>query len=195
MPFNAVDLIILVPVVAMAIKGLKNGLIHEVFGLIGQILAIFAAFTYMDKVGQFLIGFLGMSGGWVPLVSFILLYVVIIVLVNLLIKTLNAVVKFAFLSLYNVILGAIFSAFKAILVYSVILILLIGFNLPGENTRDGSLLYGYVLPVAPATYNVVAKVYPGVSNFTDDVGKYLDEFNPFNHFSGKQLEELEQFNN
>lgn len=185
MPFNAVDIVIFVPLVAMAIKGLKNGLIHEVLSLFGQIIAIFLSFTYMNEVGQILVGYLGMSNAWVPLLAFIAIYILVIILVNLIIKVLNAMVKLAFLSVYNLILGAIFSALKATLLFSVIFILLLGFDIPDKETRENSLLYEYVLPIAPGAYNAVAVIYPGVTNFEGDVTEYMDKFNPFNNYKSE----------
>ena len=55
MPFNLVDLIVAVPLAAMFIKGMKNGFAHEIISLVGQIAAIFLAFTYMEQLGQAII--------------------------------------------------------------------------------------------------------------------------------------------
>ncbi len=183
MPVNLLDIILAVPLIAMAIKGLKNGFVHEVFSLLGQIIAIFLAFTYMDVVGNIIIGFLGISNAWIPLLGFVALYLVIIILVNLLIKVLNAMIKFVYLSNLNMIAGAIFSTFKAVLVISVIFLLFRAFDLPNDQTRESSLLYRYIAPVAPVTYNVVANVYPGVTSFAEEAGTYIDRFSPFSDFT------------
>lgn len=189
MPFNAVDIIILIPLLAMALKGLKNGLIHEFFALFGQAAAIFLGFTYIDTAGQILIGYIGMSGPWVPLFAFIAIYAIVMIIVYILIKVFNAAVQLAFLSGFNMIAGALFGMYKAALVFSVVLILLMGFNVPDEKTREGSLLYSYILPIAPGTYNAIAVVYPGVSSFREDVGAYLDNFSPTRNFAIPEFSE------
>jgi hypothetical protein len=35
------------------------------------------------------------------------------------------------------------------------------------------------MPIAPATYNVVAVVFPGVTDFAEDAGEFIEKFNPF----------------
>jgi membrane protein required for colicin V production len=179
MSFSYVDIIIALPLAYWLIKGLKNGFAHEFLGLLGQILAIFLAFTYMEPMGAILIGYIKMSGAAVPLVAFILIYIIFMILVHLLIKVINRFVEVIFLSTFNKILGAFFSTFKAALVLSVVFILLAGLDTPKKESRDDSMLYSYVLPIAPATYNLVAFLWPGVSSFTDQAGDFIDQYNPF----------------
>ena len=64
--------------------------------------------------------------------------------------------------------AAFFSTFKGTLVFSVIFVLTCRILiLPDQQTPDDSFLYSIVLPVAPATYNAIAVVYPGVDDFAD----------------------------
>jgi membrane protein required for colicin V production len=179
MSFSYVDIIIALPLAYWLIKGLRHGFAHEFLSLTGQILAIFVAFTYMEMMGSILIGYLKMSGAAVPLVAFILIYIIFIILVRLVIKVINRFIEVIFMSTFNKILGAFFSAFKAALVLSVVFILLAGLDLPSKESRNQSMLYSYVLPIAPATYNLIAFVWPGVSSFTDQAGEFIDQYNPF----------------
>ncbi|KPP99643.1 MAG: membrane protein required for colicin V production [Bacteroidetes bacterium HLUCCA01] len=179
MPFNLVDLIVAVPLAAMFIKGMKNGFAHEIISLVGQIAAIFLAFTYMEQLGQAISNYFSWHGPGVPLVAFLIIYLIFVLLVQLIIKVVNSIIKVAFLSTFNMLAGAAFSTFKGTLVFSVIFVLLAGFNLPDQQTRDDSFLYSIVLPVAPATYNAIAVVYPGVDDFADQAGQFLEKFKPF----------------
>jgi membrane protein required for colicin V production len=182
MSINLLDLIIILPIIAMALKGLKNGFVHEVFTLLGTLTAIFLAFTYMNAVGIVIIHYTGTSGAWIPLIGFIFIYIFAIIIVKVIIKALNAFLSFAILSTINLIVGGLFSMFKGVLIFSVILLFMSAFNIPDEETKNGSLLYPYVFPTAPATYNVVAKIYPGVTSFADQAGKFIDNHNPFTDF-------------
>lgn len=182
MAVNLLDLIIILPLVAMAIKGLKNGFVHEVFTLLGTLSAIFLAFTYMNSVGVLMIQYTGATGPWIPLIAFIFIYIVAILLVKVIIKALDAFLSLANLSTVNLIAGGLFSIFKGVLVFSVVLMFMSSFNIPNEETKNGSLLYSYILPTAPATYNMVAKIYPGVTSFADQAGVFIDSHNPFTDF-------------
>jgi membrane protein required for colicin V production len=178
MPIYLVDILIALPLIGMLLKGLKNGFVHETLTLVGQVLAVFLAFTYMEQVGTIVKSFLGFSGPALPLIAFLLIYIIFIILTHIVIKLINSLVKVAYLSVFNMLLGALFSTFKAVLLVSVVLILLAGFNLPAQESRSESYLYAYVVPIAPATYNVIATFYPGANTFRDEAGGYIDRFNP-----------------
>lgn len=185
MPVNLFDVILVLPIVAMGLKGLKNGLIHEFLTLTGTFFAIFISFTYMDDLGNVLAFYSGSSSAWVPVISFVMIYFVAIVLLNIVIKALNAFITFAHLSTLNLLTGSLFSAYKGALILSVILLFMAGFNLPKDDVKNDSLLYPYVFPVAPMSYDFVAKIYPGVDSFAEQAGTFIDKFNPFTDFHPK----------
>ncbi|MCH8494899.1 MAG: CvpA family protein [Balneolales bacterium] len=186
MPFSYVDLIIAIPLAAMFIKGMKNGFAHEVLALVGQVVAIFLSFTYMEEVGSSLSSIFGFTGAGVPLVAFIMIYVIFIILVHIVIKAVNSFIKVVFLSTFNMMMGGVFSTFKALLLLSVVFLLLAGFNKPSVEAQRSSFLYSYVVPVAPSTYNFVAIVFPGITSFADEAGTFIERNNPF-----KDLNELD----
>lgn len=179
MPFSVVDLIVAVPLVVLFIKGMKNGFAHEILSLAGQIIAIFMAFYYMEQLGQALSNYFSWSSAAVPLVAFLIIYVIFLILTSVIIKVVNSIIKVVFLSTFNMLLGAFFSTFKGVLVFSVIFILLAGFNIPDRETTQKSYLYAYVVPVAPATYNVIAIVFPGITDFAEEAGAFIEKHNPF----------------
>lgn len=174
MPVNPLDFIIAIPILLFLVNGFRKGFIEEVLGLLGQIIAIFLAFTYMNLLADFWKEFYSIDSGWIPFFSFVIIYIVAIVLVRLLIKVLESFIKLVRLSLVNRIFGGLFAAFKGALIISVFLVLLSLLDQPSTENKDSSLLYGYILPIAPKTYDVVAKVYPGVRDFADQVGEYFD---------------------
>jgi len=169
------DIVIAVPILIFFITGLKNGFIEEAFGLIGQIIAIFLAFTYMSEFAAYWERFYNMESPWIPFFSFIILYIGIIIVVKLIIKFLNSLIKLANLSIVNLIFGGIFSGLKGALLVSVVLIILGVVNQPNQEYRDTSLLYEYVLPIAPKVYNVMARIYPGVQSFAEQTDQYFIE--------------------
>jgi membrane protein required for colicin V production len=182
MSINLLDLIIALPLIAMAVKGLKNGFAQEVLTLLGTLMAIFLSFTYMNAVGAVLITYTGTSGPWIPLTAFVFIYIIAIIIVKIMTKALNAFLNFANLSTLNLIAGALFSIFKGALIFSVVFLFMSSFNIPDDDTKNGSLLYPYILPTAPATYNIVAKIYPGVTSFADQAGVFIDSHNPFTDY-------------
>ncbi|MEX1014893.1 MAG: CvpA family protein, partial [Candidatus Paceibacterota bacterium] len=133
---SLIDIIILVPLLFLGFRGFKNGLVREIFGLVGLVLAIFFSFQYMAEFATLIREQLYTKSPYVPYFSFGILFLLVLLFVQVIIFFTESLLKIAFLSLPNRLLGSLFSAFKAALVISIILLLFSGFALPDEETRS-----------------------------------------------------------
>jgi membrane protein required for colicin V production len=177
MPINSLDIIIVIPILIFFFSGIRNGFIEEAVGLIGQILAIFLSFTYVNEFSQFWESYYDVESAWIPFFSFIALYILIILIVKVLIKLMESVIKMVNLSTINHVFGGLFSAAKGALIVSAFLVLISVFGQPTQKYTTDSVLYTYVLPVAPKMYDVLSIVYPGASKFKEQVGEYFEHLN------------------
>lgn len=166
---NLLDLIILVPLLLFAFRGYRNGLIRELFAAVGLVLAIFFAFQYMSDLSEYLRVQLDTNTAFVPYFSFGIIFLLVLLAVQIVIFFIEGVMKIAFLSLPNRLLGAFFSTFKIGLIISIILLILSGFNLPEEEVTSDSVFYSYIIQLAPETFNTLAKIYPGAGNYVETV--------------------------
>ncbi len=173
---NIIDGIILVPLLYFGFQGFRNGLLREVLGLGGVLLALFLGFRYMDDVADLLTGLIDLSPVWVSVIAFVILFGGIIAGVQVLILSLEKVLKMALLSMPNRIFGLLFGLLKSSLFLSAFFILLLGFGVPDKETRHDSLLYPYVMAVAPGVYNIVGIIYPGTDSFTETIQRAIEEY-------------------
>ncbi len=158
---NLLDGLILVPILYFAFKGFRNGIIKEVFSLVGIVLAIFICLHYTDDLNNILLPYFYKSKSYLPYVSAILLFVATLIFIEVIIYLLNNIVIAVDLGIVNRLLGLLFGVFKTSLFISIILVLLAGFDLPNSNARAESISYPYVVSLAPTTYSVIAKIFPG----------------------------------
>jgi len=172
------DLIIAIPILYFAYKGAVNGLVKEVLNIVGIILAIFLTFNYLDVFTGMIAPIFEEGASYVPFVSGVILFVGTLAVVALIAYATKEFLKAVKLSLVNRILGATFGALKSGLIVSAILLLLAGFNIPGDEARKESYLYPYVIYLAPFAYNGVAFVYPGAENYTETLKQNIGEYNP-----------------
>jgi len=186
MPVNALDIIIALPILIFFVAGLKNGFIEEVVGLIGQIIAIFLAFTYMSDVSLFWEEFYNIESSWIPFFSFIAIYLVALIVVRLIIKLMESIIKFAKLSLINHFFGGVFSGLKGAILVSTFLVILSVLGQPRQEYTQKSLLYSYILPIAPTTYNYISRVLPGVGDFEEQLGEYFKDLDVTAILSGEE---------
>lgn len=175
---NILDLIILLPIAYFVFRGFSRGIIREILSLVGIILAVFITFRYMDPVSGLISPLFDESSDIVPLVAGILLFIVTLLCVHLCTLLLEKFMKVLHLNFLNRISGALFGGLKSAVVISACLLLLAGFNTPGEETRNSSLTYAYILYLAPGVYNAIATVYPGAENFITTIEETLQETNP-----------------
>jgi len=174
---NALDLLIILPIGFFAYKGFTAGFIQEVLGILGIILAIFVTFAFMKSFSIYLEPLF--SGSDTPtIVAGLILFIGTIIIVQLIGHAIRKFLEFIKLNIINQIAGLFFGAVKSAIVISGFLWLFAGFNIPEEETRNESLLYPAVISIAPAVFNMVASIYPGIENFIDTLEDALQEDNP-----------------
>ena len=170
---NLLDGIALLFILYFAWKGFRNGLVKEVFRIVGLVLAGFVSFQYADTAGGLLNNYFEIDPSYSPYVAFAFLFIAAMIAVQIGITFLDALIQLLLLSIPNRFFGSMFGILKSSLFISIILILLAGFGFPENETRKQSLLYKPILKVAPASYDIVARVLPGVKPYNDSVERYL----------------------
>ncbi len=175
---NALDVVVLLVLALFAFRGFKNGFIKEVLGLVGIIAACFIAFHYMGSLSEFLANHISVNPKYIPYFSAIVLFLGTLIVVELIIVFLTKLLQAVALGLPNRILGLVLSVIKAGVIISVILLVLAGFNEPSERYQKESLIYPYVMMMAPAAYDVIAWVFPGVKSFEKTIQDTISNNKP-----------------
>ncbi|SMO61959.1 CvpA family protein [Gracilimonas mengyeensis] len=175
---SVLDLIIGIPILYFGYRGVVNGLVKEILNIVAIILAVFLTFNYMDALAGIIAPFFEEGASYVPFVSGALIFLGTLIVVALIAWGTKELLEAVNLSLVNRIFGALFGALKSGVVVSAILLLLAGFNIPSEQTREESYLYPAVIYIAPMTYNAIASIYPGAENYTETLKKNIGEYNP-----------------
>lgn len=178
---SLLDGLLLVPILYFAFKGYRNGIIKEVLSLVGIVLAIFICIHFTGDFSSFLNHFFNHIKKYLPYISGIILFLLTLTAIEIIIYVSTKIVVAVELGIINRLLGLLFGAFKSALIISIFLVLLAGFDIPNAKTRSKSFTYPYVIELAPATYNVVAAIYPGAHNYSDTIKNTLDKYNPLNN--------------
>lgn len=170
------DILILVPLLFGAYKGFKDGLVLELFSFLALILAFIGGFKLLHIVMEFMREEWDINGSWLPLISFIFIFVVIIVLTNMAGKAISGVINLTFLGVLDKLGGAVLAVFKWALGISVILWVLNRFNMeiPSE-WIENSLLYPYLQPMAELMWDLIEYIFPVASEFFESIRDYTIE--------------------
>ncbi len=170
---NLIDAIFILFICLFAWKGFRNGLVKEVFRIVGLVLAGFLAFQYAEKLARLLGHFIDIPEFYLPYIGFALIFILTLIAIQAGIYFLDNLIQLLLLSIPNRLFGGLFGVIKSSLLVSILLIFLAGFSLPGNEIKKESFLYKPLLKVAPASYDIVARVLPGVKPYRDSVERYL----------------------
>ena len=167
---NYLDIIIAVILFLFGFKGWKKGLIIEVVSLAAFAVGIWGAMHFSDFTATKLSEFIEINPKYINTVAFILTFIILVILVNLIGKLVTKLIKTLNLGFVNKIGGFLFGAAKGVLLCSVILMVLNNFQLLGlvkEEVKQESLLYPYIEKTVPYIYQGFDLVKGAVKDLND----------------------------
>jgi membrane protein required for colicin V production len=154
------DILFLVAVVLGAIKGLQRGFIIGIFSLIAIVVGLAAALKLSAIAAVYLEDSVNISSRWLPIVSFIGVFIVVVVVVRLVANILQKTVEFAFLGWLNRLGGALLYILLFSIVFSVLMFFAEQSHLIKEKTIADSKTYSWVEPIGPYIINGIGNVVP-----------------------------------
>lgn len=151
---NILDIIFIIPLLWLMYRGFRKGLIIELATLAALILGIYLSIRFSGVVAGFLIGKFGMNTSYVSIIAFIITFVGVVIIVNLIGRILEKFIDLIALGFINKFLGAVFGLAKAVILLSVIIFIINMFDknqkIFSEERREGSFLYKPIALVVPA---------------------------------------------
>lgn len=151
---NYLDIILVIPLLWGFYKGVTRGLIVEAATIAAFFLAIWVAVHFCDWLTKVAHEKFGSTTEYLPLITFAVLFLGVLVLVFFVAKLAENTVKAGSLGWLNKIAGAVFGVLKFGLILSLIIFISEAVEksypfLKGS-TKEGSLLYSPVSKIAPA---------------------------------------------
>ena len=148
-----IDIIILIFAGLMVILGFRKGLIISLATLVALVLGIYLAVHFSNFAADFLKSNFDTSATYLPVLSFSITFLVVLIGVLFLGKLIEKVVKTVGLGFLNHLTGAILGLVKSVLILSVAF-WVIAMADPGEKlitpkAKHGSLFYKHIEPIVP----------------------------------------------
>ena len=152
---NYLDIIIAIILFLFGFKGFRKGLIIEVVTLLAFGVGIYGAMHFSDFTATHLQDFMEINPKHLNTVAFVLTFILLVVLVNLIGRWITSLVKAMNLSFFNKLGGFVFGFAKGVLLCSVLVMVLNNLQLIGlvkSEVRDQSKLYPYIEMTVPFVY-------------------------------------------
>ena len=153
---NTIDLVFAIVLLWAAYCGFTKGFIVQLATLAALLLGILGAVLFSDFTSELIIKKFEVSGQYLPILSFALTFIVIVIAVHLLAKALNKLIDAIALGVVNRLLGVLFSVLKIGFIISIILVLVnkidSKYNFIPDDTKENSLLYKPLSNFAPMVF-------------------------------------------
>lgn len=141
-------------------KGYNRGLIVAIFSFVGLIVGLAAAIKFSAFVANWLSKNTHISLGWLPVLSFLLVLIVVVTFIRFTAGLLQKSVEFLFMGWINKVGGIILYAALFTMTFSVVLFYAVQLNVLTTQSIHSSKCYGFVAPWASYCINGIGKIFP-----------------------------------
>ena len=170
-----IDIIYALIIVLALIKGYQKGFIVALFSIIAFIIGLAAALKLSAVVAVYLQNSTTLSSKWLPVISFALVFILVVILVNLGGKLIEKTFEMALLGWLNRIGGMLLYVLLYTIIYSVFLFYADKMLLFEKSTIEASKVYPWVHPLAPRVIDSFGKLVPLFKNMFSELEIFFED--------------------
>ena len=154
---GTLDIVLLICFVPAVVRGIQKGFIEQIVSIASIFIGVWAAFRFTQPLSVWLAGYINADAKLLHIISFVVVVVLAVILLNLLGRLLTKTVKLASLGWLNRILGLVFAILKAALIIGLLVFVFDSLNVKW-NLIDPGVLKDSV--VYNALRDAALKVFP-----------------------------------
>ena len=167
-----IDVIFALLMVLAVVQGYRRGLIVAVFSFIAIVVGLAAAIKLSAAVANHLGHAVTISNKWLPVLSFLLVFIVVIILIRLGAKVIQRVTETVMLGWVNRLGGILLYTVIYLTVFSIVLFYANQIRIIKPETVRASATYPFIRPWGPKAINALGSVIP----FFKDMFIDLEDF-------------------
>ncbi len=159
-----IDFIFVIILLVACFKGFTKGLIVALFSMLALIIGLAAALKLSAIVSEYLSTETGTTGKWLPFLSFILVFIGVVILVNLAAKLIQKSVELVLLGWVNRLGGVLFYLLLYAIIFSIVLFYVVQLKLVSDETIANSISYTFIKPLGPFVIDKLGEIIPLFKN-------------------------------
>ena len=167
------DIICIVAVILGVLRGYQRGLIIGVFSLLSVIIGLAAALKLSTVVAAYIGKSVKVSEEWLPLVSFALVFLAVVLLIRLGAKAIEKAFEVALLGWVNRLGGIIFFVAIYLLVLSVLFFYGEQMKIISPETIQQSKTWDLVSPWGPKVINALGSAIPVFKDMFSELQEFF----------------------
>jgi membrane protein required for colicin V production len=169
------DLIYAVIIVFAILQGYRRGLIVGLFSFVAVIIGLAAAMKLSIVAGKYIGKVIKISDEWLPVISFALVFLLVVFLIRWGAKAIEKTVELAMLGWANKIGGIIFYIAIYTIVFSVFLFYAEQMKLLKPETINKSVTYSFVQPWGPKAIDGFGSIIPVFKGMFGELEQFFDK--------------------
>lgn len=160
---SILDVILLICFIPALIQGLKKGFISQVISIVSLIAGVWMSFEFSTAVSAWLAQYVEASEKLLKIASFAMIMIGVFIILGIVGKSLEGILKFVMLGWLNRLLGVVFAFIKTGLVIGIVIILFNSLNnslnLVSEETLAQSVLYPPLKDMAYTIFPYLKEIF------------------------------------
>ena len=170
----SIDVFFYLIMIIAVFKGFSKGLIIGIFSFIAFIIGLAAALKLSTIVAGYLETSTGASGKWLPILSFVIVFMLVVLLVNIGARVLKKTISFAMLGWVDKIGGIIFYMLIYTMIFSIILFFGEKTSMISQTSMENSAVFKYVAPWGPKIIDSFGKIIPLFKNMFNELQNFFE---------------------
>ena len=158
-------------------RGFSKGLIVTLFSMIAWMIGLVAALRLTDAGSRAMRDALDSASPWIPIATFVMIFLAVVVLVILFAKLVDKIITVAQLGLWNKLAGGVVEGALFLLLISIVYWMFQSGGVITPETRADSKLYAVVSPVAPGFFTWLGDTVPALDDLLDNLKPHFRKFN------------------
>ncbi len=175
-----IDILFLFAMAMAVFKGYTKGFIIGLFSFIAYYIGLAAALKLSSTVARYISGNDTHPSFWLPVLSFLGVFLAVVIIVNLLARVISGVLKLTTLGWLDKIAGIILFVVLYLFIFSILLFYAEKISMFSVEVTSASRVYSYIIPIAPAMVDFLGKILPffkdifiELQNFFQSAGDHL----------------------
>lgn len=155
---------------------MQRGFIVAIFSIVAIIVGLAAAIKLSAVAAEYLKDSINISAQWLPVISFLVVFIGVMLLVRLGANLLQKTVELAFLGWVNRVAGALLYVLLYTIVFSILLFYIVQLNIINKDTIAASKTYPYIEPVGPYVINLLGMIIPFFRDMFEQLKSFFETF-------------------
>lgn len=171
------DIIGIILIILFFIRGYMKGLIVAAFSMLAILLGILCALKFSQMLSAWLLEKGYVSSGWVQIVSYVVLFIGVVLIVRLIAKLIEKAVEGMMLGMVNKLIGGLLYAFLGAVIWSSFLWIGYHMHIITPETIADSKTCSWLSKLAPWIFEQAGKLIPFVKDTFEKLEHFFDTVN------------------